>query len=138
MRVMTTVGIARVMKLTTDASTAITSICFPYFTDVYPGDGGLIVIPGSHKSEFTRPKELLTLDEADGIDPLEDPVFVNITPKAGDIVIISELLTHGVLRWKPKDRACDFDAVLCAGRVRLLRVVGSGRGVFLELRLCPV
>ena len=52
-----------------------------------PGDGGLIVIPGSHKSEFARPKELLTLDEADGIDPLDDPVFVNITPKAGDIVI---------------------------------------------------
>lgn len=68
------------------------------------GDGGLIVIPGSHKSEFDRPKELLTLDEADGIDPIDDPVFVNITPKAGDIVIISELLTHGVLRWKPKDR----------------------------------
>ena len=73
-------------------------VCFPYFTDVYPGDGGLIVIPGSHKSEFDRPKQLLTLDEADGVDPIDDPVFVNITPKAGDIVIISELLTHGVLR----------------------------------------
>ena len=62
------------------------------------------MIPGSHKSEFSRPKPLLTLDEADGVDPIDDPVFVNITPKAGDIVIISELLTHGVLRWKPKDR----------------------------------
>ena len=26
---------------------------------------------------------------------------VNITPKAGDIVIISEALTHGTLTWKP-------------------------------------
>ena len=29
---------------------------------------------------------------------------MNITPKAGDILIISELLTHGALPWKPKDR----------------------------------
>ena len=30
---------------------------------------------------------------------------VNITPQAGDIVIISELLTHGTLTWKPdRDR----------------------------------
>ncbi len=79
-------------------------VCFVYFTDVYPGDGGLIVIPGSHKSEFSRPGNLLVLDEEDGIDPMADAVFTNITPKAGDIVIISELLTHGVLRWKPTDR----------------------------------
>ena len=30
--------------------------------------------------------------------------MLNITPKAGDVVIISELLTHGALPWKPKDR----------------------------------
>lgn len=62
------------------------------------------MIPASHKREFDRPKQLLTLDEMDGIDPMDNPVFANITPKAGDIVVISELLTHGVLRWKPKDR----------------------------------
>ncbi|MDP6506440.1 MAG: phytanoyl-CoA dioxygenase family protein, partial [Planctomycetota bacterium] len=28
---------------------------FHYLTDVHPGDGGLVVIPGSHKSEFDRP-----------------------------------------------------------------------------------
>ena len=79
-------------------------VAFFYFTDVFPGDGGLIVIPGSHKSEFQRPKNLLMLDEGDGIDPEPHPVFTNITPRAGDVVIISELLTHGVLRWRPTDR----------------------------------
>ena len=29
---------------------------------------------------------------------------MNITPKAGDVVIITEALTHGVLAWTPKDR----------------------------------
>ena len=76
-------------------------------TDVNPGDGGLIVIPGSHKSEFERPDELLN-PGSDGIDPEPDPVFTNLTPKAGDFLCISELLTHGVLRWKPKDRSRQF------------------------------
>ena len=79
-------------------------VAFFYFTDVFPSDGGLIVIPGSHKSEFERPSNLLTFDEEDGIDPQPHPVFTNITPRAGDVVFISELLTHGVLRWRPTDR----------------------------------
>lgn len=78
-------------------------VAFFYLTDVHPGDGGLIAIPGSHKSKFERPEDLLT-PGPDGIDPEPNPVFTNITPKAGDFVVISELLTHGVLRWKPKDR----------------------------------
>jgi ectoine hydroxylase-related dioxygenase (phytanoyl-CoA dioxygenase family) len=78
-------------------------VFFFYLTDVEPGDGGLIVIPGSHKSEFERPDELLIPGE-DGVDPAPDPVFTNLTPKAGDFLFCSELLTHGVLQWKPKDR----------------------------------
>ena len=82
-------------------------VFFFYLTDVKPGDGGLIVIPGSHKSEFDRPEELLK-PGTDGIDPESNPVFTNLTPKAGDFLCISELLTHGVLRWKPKDRSRQF------------------------------
>ena len=78
-------------------------VCFFYLTDVELGDGGLIVIPGSHKGEFARPKNLLKPDE-EGLDAIEDPVFTNLTPKAGDFLIISELLTHGVLRWRRKDK----------------------------------
>ena len=29
---------------------------------------------------------------------------LNITPRAGDVVIISELVTHGALSWVPQDR----------------------------------
>ena len=101
---MTMDGIAPAMRLATDVSTVITSFAFPILRMSIQGMVGLIVIPGSHKSAFDRPKQLLTLDETDGVDPIDDPVFVNITPQAGDIVVISELLTHGVLRWKPKDR----------------------------------
>ena len=78
-------------------------VCFFYLTDVEPGDGGLIVIPGSHKGAFERPADLLTAN-AVGDDPVPDPVFTNLTPKAGDFVVISELLTHGVLTWRRKDK----------------------------------
>ena len=90
-------------------------ICFFYFTDVNPGDGGIGVLPGAHKSEFERPKIFphpKSLTEPDGIfsQNLEDPnqplhpALVNVTPKAGDVVILSELTVHGVLIWKPTDR----------------------------------
>jgi hypothetical protein len=76
-------------------------VIFPYFYDVHPGDGGLAVLPGSHKSNFPRPKTLF--NGGDLTDGLPDHAL-NLTPKAGDVVIISELLTHGALRWTPEDR----------------------------------
>lgn len=33
-------------------------LVFPYFDDVNDGDGGLLVLPGSHKSLFERPEQL--------------------------------------------------------------------------------
>ena len=33
-------------------------IIFIYLTEVQPGDGGLGVLPGSHKAEFMRPPAL--------------------------------------------------------------------------------
>ena len=78
-------------------------VAFFYFTDVHPGDGGLVVVPGSHKSEFQRPKELFFPDLED-LNPRLHPAIKNITPRAGDVIVLSELTTHGVLIWKPKDR----------------------------------
>ena len=78
-------------------------ICFFYFTDVYSGDGGLVLLPGSHKSNFERPANLFFPDPGT-TDPPFHPALVNITPKAGDVVVLSELTTHGVLVWKPTDR----------------------------------
>lgn len=74
---------------------------FVYFWDVYPGDGGLVVLPGSHKVEFDRPE---TLFDGGQLGDTPPPCSVNITPKAGDVVVMTELTTHGGLRWQSKDR----------------------------------
>ena len=78
-------------------------VVFPYLTDVNPGDGGLLVVPGSHKSMFDRPPAMFHNGLIEDLNDLPEGV-VNVTPKAGDIVIINELVTHGVLPWTPKDR----------------------------------
>lgn len=78
------------------------TVVFPYLTDVEPGDGGVVVLPGSHKAYFERPAGLYnggTLDDG----PLPEGL-INVTPKAGDAVVISESLTHGALPWRPVDR----------------------------------
>jgi len=77
-------------------------VVFPYLTDVHPADGGVVVLPGSHKAHFARPAHLFNggmLDE--GSLPAG---LINVTPNAGDVVIISESLTHGALPWRPRDR----------------------------------
>lgn len=76
-------------------------VVFPYFDDVFPGDGGVVMVPGSHKSNFKRPNSVFN-----GGDITGDlhPAIVNITPKAGDFVIMPECVAHGVLPWKAKDR----------------------------------
>ena len=73
---------------------------FWYLTDVNPGDGGFIVVAGSHKAEFELPYEQKAYESAEDL-----PVgVVNITPKAGDCVISPESVFHGSLQWKPKNR----------------------------------
>lgn len=104
-------------------------ICFWYLSDVSPGDGGLFVLPGSHKSQFgfnelsrDRPLEerLFFADPPqDGSpasvaanDTFAPPTHqselphgvLNLCPKAGDVLVISERLLHGALRWQPHDR----------------------------------
>jgi ectoine hydroxylase-related dioxygenase (phytanoyl-CoA dioxygenase family) len=78
-------------------------VAFPYLTDVNPGDGGLLVVPGSHKSNFERPPSLFDGGKVEDWQNLPDGV-VNITPKAGDVVIMSESVTHGALPWRVSDR----------------------------------
>ena len=79
------------------------TVVFPYLTDVHPGDGGLLVVPGSHKSMFERPPELFNNGVIETLDGLPDGVR-NITPRAGDMVVMNELVTHGALPWTPRDR----------------------------------
>ena len=76
---------------------------FFYFTDVYPGDGGLVVLPDSHKASFERPEGIFFPDIENPPDELH-PALVNVTARAGDVIVMSELLTHGVLIWQSKER----------------------------------
>ena len=78
-------------------------VVFFYFTDVWPGDGGLVVLPGSHKAEFDRPEGIFFPDVNDR-HPKLHPALKNITPKAGDVIVLTELTSHGVLVWQPTDR----------------------------------
>ena len=86
-------------------------VFFFYLTDVHPGDGGLIILPCSHKSHFDYPRSFF-YPESYTEDGYNDEYFstevpegvLNVTPKAGDVVIISELVTHGALSWVPEDR----------------------------------
>ena len=76
---------------------------FVYFDDVFPGDGGLLVVPGSHKAAFARPAGLFNSGLTANWEDLPFGV-VNVTPRAGDIIVISELLCHGALQWQPEER----------------------------------
>jgi hypothetical protein len=76
-------------------------VVFFYLTDVNPGDGGLVLLPGSHKASFDRPEQMYSGGLIGDDIP---PGVVNITPEAGDVVIFSELTTHGVIPWQPLDR----------------------------------
>ena len=88
---------------------------FWYFDDVHPGDGGLLLIPGSHKSKLKWPDTITETMEKNGyeyekccIDGSFPFGIVNITPRAGDVVIASDQVVHGALKWKPKDRGRRF------------------------------
>lgn len=60
--------------------------------DVNDGDGGFCAIPGSHKSNFACPQDILEW-EADR------DLVKNISCKKGDLLIFDEATTHGTLPW---------------------------------------
>jgi ectoine hydroxylase-related dioxygenase (phytanoyl-CoA dioxygenase family) len=61
-------------------------------TDVNPGDGGLAVIPGSHKGNFRCPPAMLRYEAY-------QEHFRQIVSPAGSVVIFTEAVTHGTLPW---------------------------------------
>jgi ectoine hydroxylase-related dioxygenase (phytanoyl-CoA dioxygenase family) len=60
--------------------------------DEGPGDGGVAVLPGSHKANFRCPKSLTNWET-------HREFVVEVHGKAGDAVIFTETLTHGTLPW---------------------------------------
>jgi len=60
-------------------------------TDIPPGSGGFICIPGSHKASFEQPPEWFNYDD--------NPMVRQIPQKAGDVLIFTESLSHGTAPW---------------------------------------
>jgi ectoine hydroxylase-related dioxygenase (phytanoyl-CoA dioxygenase family) len=97
-------------------------VCFVYLDTVEPGDGGLMVIPGSMKSQFERPAEMFgaygraNAEPPEGIAPKghERPSAgsewrtpehaLNLCPAAGDIVVMSEGTSHAGMPWLSTER----------------------------------
>ncbi len=67
--------------------------CQYQLNDVHPGDGGLCVVPGSHKANFPMP-ENISRYEAD------QQIVHHVAMNAGDLVIFNEATTHGTLPWQ--------------------------------------
>ncbi|MBD06442.1 MAG: hypothetical protein CME24_19085 [Gemmatimonadetes bacterium] len=67
-------------------------VCQFQLADVNPGDGGMCVIPGSHKANFPCPEPILTWDE-------DREVVYQVPCKTGDLVIFNEATLHGTLPW---------------------------------------
>ncbi len=61
-------------------------------TDINPGDGGLGVVPGSHKANFALPW-------AASPGPYPEDVVRAVPVRAGSAIIFTEALTHCSLPW---------------------------------------
>ncbi len=69
-------------------------------TNMGPGDGTTMVIPGSHKSNFPHPK---TGSDSLGLDEMEEAVEVHM--QAGDALLFVDALGHGsATRTNPGER----------------------------------
>lgn len=61
-------------------------------TDAPAGEGGFCCIPGSHKSNLQLPEHYRDLETPASC-------IVQVPVKAGDVLIFTEALSHGCLRW---------------------------------------
>ena len=66
-------------------------------TDVKEGEGGFVIVRGSHKSRFPAPAAVKRYE--DGPEHGYAPAL-----NAGDAVLFSEATTHGTLAWKGKSQ----------------------------------
>ena len=69
-------------------------VCQYQLTDVNEGDGGLGLIPGSHKMNFKLPDHIATSWRTSITPPVHNP-----PAKAGDLIIFLEATQHGTLPW---------------------------------------
>jgi hypothetical protein len=64
--------------------------------DTQPGDGGFVLLRGSHKAHFVCPPDIKTLER--GMEHGATPAM-----RAGDVLLFTEAATHGTLAWKRPD-----------------------------------
>lgn len=62
-------------------------------SDHNAGDGGFVIVRGSHKSNFPVPREMI-----DGLGPGNEFIYQPVT-KAGDVILFSEGTVHGAKPW---------------------------------------
>ncbi len=67
-------------------------VCQFQLADVNEGDGGMCVVPGSHKANFPVTQEIRRWEQ-------DQQVVYNVPCKAGDLVIFNEATLHGTLPW---------------------------------------
>ena len=74
-------------------------------TDIGPGDGATMIIPGSHKSNFPHPQAENRPDgkRPPGLDSIEEAIEVHM--QAGDALLFADALCHGsATRTNPGER----------------------------------
>lgn len=73
-------------------------------TDIGPGDGGTMIIPGSHKANFEHPHfDRHRMAEGASVDGIEGAVEIHM--KAGDALLFVDALSHGsAKRTNPGER----------------------------------
>ena len=73
-------------------------------TDIGPGDGATVVVPGSHKSNFVHPQfEQLGNENGGSIGSMEGAMEVHLNK--GDVLLFVDGLSHGAAaRTNPGER----------------------------------
>ncbi len=72
----------------------LVAVCYQ-LSDINPGDGGYVCIPGSHKANYDCPEAVKLLET-------DMDFYKHLPMKAGSALIFTEALTHGTLPWKAK------------------------------------
>ncbi len=62
---------------------------------VHKGEGGTLLLPGSHKAAYPVPKSIMQPDS---------PLWVDYECPAGSVLFFTEALTHSGAPWRRKDR----------------------------------
>lgn len=80
-------------------------------SDIGPGDGATMVVPGSHKSNFNHPQfaqQKMKADELTSLDGVEGAIEVHL--HAGDVILFVDAISHGsAIRTNPgQRRICVF------------------------------